>query len=254
MISLRLRWIREHNRIYTFILKILNIVQPGPVVYLFHDIVESENDVKSQFGLSLKSFETFIASLIISGKKALSYEEIKHVVNNQLVTKDGFYISFDDCNESVFTKAYPVLKKYNIPFVIFITKELIDKTNYLTRDQILNLSEDPLCTIGSHAVHHKMFRYLNNDEICNELKDSREYLQQLTGQSVDSFAFPYGRLVEVSGSAIQQIRQSEYSFSFSAISGNLRLRWFTSKFFLPRVNVSEKVVSEFLKSSISFVR
>jgi len=242
MISLKLRLIREQNRLYTIALKLVSKWQKGTEVYLFHDILESKMEVKTQFALSQPSFELFLLQQVDNGKRALSFTELSDSILNNKKTSNCFYVSFDDCNASVYSKAYPFLKTHKIPFVLFITKELIGKPNFLTAEQIVELAKEPLCTIGSHAMHHKMFRYMTDTEATNELAASRLYLQHLTGQSIDCFAFPYGRLVEVSCISIKLLSNSEYKFAFSAIAGNLNQQWFSGKYYLPRVNVSEEMV------------
>ncbi len=248
MIPLKLRLIREQNRIYTNILKLISKFQQGPEVYIFHDILAKKEDVKSEFALSQSSFEAFLKSQLNKGKKSLTYQQLSQLINGKYPkAKNSFYVSFDDCNTSVFTIAYPFLKLHNIHFVLFLTKELIDKKNFLTSEQIMTLARDPLCTIGSHALHHKMFRYFTDVETQVEYEQSRQYLQKLTGQAVDCFAFPYGRLVEVSCNNIKQLQQTDYKFAFSAIAGNLNQQWLSGKFYLPRVNVSEKIVEKLVK-------
>lgn len=243
MIPFKLRLIREQNRIYSFLLKLISRIQRGPEVFLFHDILERKEDVKSEFALSQDSFEAFLSAQLQKGRKALTFEQLTQMIEgNAPKDKNSFYVSFDDCNTSVFTLAYPFLKANAIPFILFITKDLIGKKNFLTAEQIMIMAKDPLCTIGSHAVHHKMFRYFTPDEAKAEYEQSRRYLQQLSGQTVDCFAFPYGRLVEVSCYNIQLLHKSDYKFAFSAISGNLKQQWLSGKYYLPRVNVSEEIV------------
>ena len=245
MIPFKLRIIREQNRIYTFILKLISSVQTGPKVYLFHDLLDNKADVKSEFAISQASFETFLLRQIKNDKKALTFYQLTQQIEGKAPKdKNTFYVSFDDCNTSVYTKAYPFLKAYHIPFILFITIDLIGNKNFLTAEQIMLLAKDPLCTIGSHAVHHKMFRYLSEAETAAEFEQSRRYLQQLTGQPIDCFAFPHGRLVEVSCQNIKLLEHTEYKFAFSAVAGNLKQQWLSGKYYLPRVNVSEEIVSK----------
>ena len=88
---------------------------------------------------------------------------------------------------------------------------------------------------------------MTEDEAKAEYEHSRNYLRQLTGQAIDCFAFPYGRLVEVSCNNIKQLQQSDYKFAFSAIVGNLNQKWLSGKYYLPRVNISEKIAVKSLK-------
>lgn len=244
MILLRLRFIREINRLYTLTLYLLSRFQNGVEVFLFHDILENQSDVKNQFSITRQSFESFLLNEIAKGKRPLNFNDLSEIVLGKSKYKEGFIVSFDDCNLSVYSKAYPFLKKHQIPFILFLTVELIGKDNFLNKEQIIEIANDPLCIIGSHGVHHIMFRYLNEQEIINELKDSKQFLQQLTGQSIDCFAFPYGRLVEVSCSNIKSLMSVDYQFAFSAIAGNLTQKWMSGRYFLPRINVSEMLVSK----------
>jgi Predicted xylanase/chitin deacetylase len=247
MISLKLRLIREHNRMYSFILSILWKLngKNTPKVYLFHDLKDDIAEVKSQFSITQQSFEHFLLLQLSKGDKPMTYEELKEVVLNKKDEKNRFIVSFDDANESVYTKAYPFLKQHKIPFIIFITKELIGKPNYLTKEQIERLSADELCTVGSHAVHHKMFRYLSIDEANEELTESKIFLEKWLKCPIEIFAFPYGRVVECSCRNIRQLKESgNYLFAFSAVAGTLKQSWFSSRFFLPRINVSEKMTEE----------
>ena len=246
MVPFKLRIIREKNRIFTFLLKFLSGFSKGVEVFIFHDILENRDMVKTPFAISQESFEKFLLKQIEIGKRTINYAELKEIILNKKVIKHGFIITFDDCNSSVFSRAYPFLKKYHIPFILFITVELIGKLNYLTAEQISELSKDTLCTVGSHAVHHKMFRYLTDKEAIQEFNDSKHYLQKLTGQLIDSFAFPYGRLIEVSLKSVHLLSKVDFNFAFSAIPGNLNQKWFTGNYFLPRVNVSEDFVDSLL--------
>lgn len=243
MVSLRLRIIREKNRMYSALLKLFSVLTPNaPKVFLFHDILEDQSQVKSKFAISQKSFETFLTNQLNHGMKPLNSNELSRVILNNEKQKKAFFVSFDDANESVFTKAYPFLKKNNIPFMLFITKELVGKPNFLNENQIKLLSQDELCTVGSHGMHHKMFRYYSEKEVAQELSASKTYLENLTGKSVECFAFPYGRVVECSRKNIQMLKRSEYKFAFSALAGNLGEKRISGRFFLPRVNVSENMV------------
>ena len=245
MISIKLRIIREQNRIYTLLFRLLSYFQPtGSKVYIFHDILDEISMVKSPFAISKSSFESFLLDQLAKGKHANTFEELSGIILKKDKGTNSFIVTFDDANESVYTKAYPFLKVHSIPFIVFITKELIGKPDFLSKEQIVEMANDSLCTIGSHALRHKMFRYMTANEALEEYNESRTYLQQLTGQSIDCFAFPYGRLVEVSCKNIKLLEQTSYKFAFSAIAGNLNQQWLSANYYLPRINVSEEVAQK----------
>ncbi|MBP6611453.1 MAG: hypothetical protein KA206_10245 [Paludibacter sp.] len=76
MIPIKLRLVREHNRLYTFLLKIISKLQRGPEVYIFHDILKHKEDVKTEFALSQASFEAFLKAQLQKGRKPLTFNQI----------------------------------------------------------------------------------------------------------------------------------------------------------------------------------
>jgi len=252
MISFKLRIIREQNRFYTYALKLFDFLHSnGSKVFLFHDILESVSQVKTEYSLSQSSFESFLLNQLSKGYHSNTFVEFSQLILNKIrKTDNSFIVTFDDAYESVYSKAYPFLKANKISFVVFITKELIGKPDYLSEEQVIELSKEELCTIGSHACHHTMFRYLSVDEAEKELIESKIYLENLLDKSVECFAFPYGRFVECSISNIKQLNRSNFIFSFSAIPGTLNQSWLSTNYFLPRINVNEKLVSKTLKTKL----
>lgn len=246
MISPKLRIIREKNRVYNIIIPILSKLYPESLeVYVFHDMLDRKEDVKSKFFISQESFEKFLINQLQNNKRAISNNELTNMVlGKQPIEKNTFFVTFDDCYEGVYTKAYPFLKANNISFIIYITQELIGREKYLKQDQIIEMSKDPLCKVGSHGCNHFMFRYLTTKETIDQLERSKQFLETLTNLPVNSFAFPYGRIVECSSKNIKVLSKSVYDFAFSGISGNINLKWLTSRFYLPRIIVDEKLANK----------
>jgi peptidoglycan/xylan/chitin deacetylase (PgdA/CDA1 family) len=246
MIDFRLKHIRLLKRFYNYSLGFVYMLNPsGPKVYLFHEIAEDISLAKNENIISETSFNKFLTHLLTEKAEPLHLNEIEEYLKRKdKNSARRFAITFDDVYESVFTRAYPILKAVGIPFILFITVDLLEKPGYLTREQLITLAADPLCTIGSHASHHVVFRKLNRSEVEKELLDSKKYLEQLTKRPVEVFAFPYGTVVTVSAKNIRQLRKSVYKFAFSALPGSLNQQWFTSRFFLPRINTDEKLVSK----------
>ena len=75
---------------------------------------------------------------------------------------EGYVITFDDVPESVFLNAYPLLCENNVPFVIYLSPKFIGKKGFLSVDQIKELANNPLCTVGAHtygradSISHKV--------------------------------------------------------------------------------------------------
>lgn len=68
-----------------------------------------------------------------------------------------------------------------------------NRVSYLRTDQIKSLSDSGF-EIGSHSVTHSLFtaEYMNESQINFELKQSKIYLEGITGKPINSFCFPSG--------------------------------------------------------------
>lgn len=232
---LRTRLLREQNRAYKITLRLLWRLYGihSPLVFLAHDVGTSEQ--------SLSSFKLLLQYLADNNWHAMTEDELL----NGKWAKKSFYFTFDDIPDSVYTIALPVLKEYNVPFTAFITKDLIDKTGYITTPHLKALANESLCRLGGHGIDHVVFRHLSDEETLCQCLGVKEWIQSNLGTDYSTFAFPYGGTIEVSQSNRRISHQAGHLMSFSTFEGTLLSSWFTGKYFLPRVNVSERFVEKF---------
>lgn len=254
MISLKLRFIREYNRTYRYLLKWLWCIQgkDAPCAYMFHSLVDTPEQVYSQFAITKDSFERFIRYELSRGQKPMDAETLKKAVDNPDTYKNHFVVTFDDIYDSVYENAYPILKELNVPFVLFVTPKLIDtidswhKHPMITMEHLREMAKDPLCIIGAHAMVHKPFRTYSETTAKTSIVESKQWLEKTFGIQVDFFAFPFGRRVEVSNANIHTLSQCDYCCGFSALDGSLKQKWFSTRWFLPRILVDDVYVNSLI--------
>lgn len=118
-------------------------------------------------------------------------------------------ITFDDGYADNLLNALPVLQKYHAKATIYVvvdrhnrdwssykkahhnSGELAQETK-LSDEQVKQLVASGLIEIGSHTLTHVNLGTATTDVKQKELLESRQQLQQLTGQAIDSFAYPFG--------------------------------------------------------------
>lgn len=250
MIPIRVRLHREYNRWYHWLLRLCWSIQgkEAPRVYMFHSVVDTIEQVYSQFAITKDSFERFIVHLVKQGQKAMDTNILCNAIDNPTQYLNHYCVTFDDIYDTVYTNAYPILKKYHIPFVIFVTDELVGKVDswskmpMITEEHLRDMLADPFCILASHGTEHKMFRDYTHAEAVTALVDSKRILSDKYGRNIELFAFPFGRKVEVSDDAIRCVKEAGYKCGFSALDGSLKQRWLSGSFFLPRVLVGEEYV------------
>jgi peptidoglycan/xylan/chitin deacetylase (PgdA/CDA1 family) len=79
-------------------------------------------------------------------------------------------------------------------------------SNTLDWGQLIEMSRDPLVTIGAHTVNHFNLRQLDALRARSEIFDSKHVLQEKTGRSIRHFAYPFGSRAEVGKREFEMVR------------------------------------------------
>lgn len=257
MISLKIRLIREYNRLYRYMLRWLWNIQGRDAAraYMFHSVLDTPEQIYSQFAITKESFEQFIIHELSRGQIPMDAKLLSKAVDAPRNYKNHFVVTFDDIYDSVYTNAYPILKAHNVPFVLFITPYLIDKVDpnsrnaMVTMEHLREMAADPLCIIAAHGMEHRAFRNYTEIEARESMLNAKQWLTKEFGKNVDFFAFPYGRRVEVSNQNIRTLSTCGYHCGFSALDGSLLQQWFSGRWYLPRILVDDIYVQKALKKS-----
>ncbi len=171
----------------------------------------------------------------------ISYQYFKDFIfeDRKLPAKPVF-LTLDDGYLDNFIYAYPVLKKLNIPAVIFAVTGFIrtsdnirdeipvfkshkeleqnpDEKYYINTAEIKEMESSNLIDIESHTTAHFICRNKSYKEIYAELTDSLTFIKTHTRQKkYYGFCWPKGVFDETS---IKAIKDSSYSFAFSTVDG-----------------------------------
>src|ERR1700752_1679397 len=78
----------------------------------------------------------------------------------------------------------------------------------MSEGQIRELSSSPFATIGSHSYYHNRMDNLSREAAIQDMKDSKLYLQKLTGKKITSLAFPYGNYSRI---LVEEAKKIGYS-------------------------------------------
>jgi peptidoglycan/xylan/chitin deacetylase (PgdA/CDA1 family) len=102
-------------------------------------------------------------------------------------------VTFDDAWRSQYVEALPILEAAGIRGVFYISTQPVDKgwPAFMTREQIKDIAGKGH-EIGGHTVGHRNLAGLSARTVNDELTVSKQYLEELTGQTVKDFAYPFG--------------------------------------------------------------
>ena len=107
-------------------------------------------------------------------------------------------------------------------------------------DQIKELSQHPLCTIGGHTVSHPALNQLSDDVFRQEVRYGIEKLESVTGQKINHFAYPYGSPNEIGEREYRLIKEFNFKTAFIAYGGCITEENKNNITHLPRVYLHER--------------
>ena len=148
-----------------------------------------------------------------------------------------YLLTFDDGLEDVFRVVYPVLKAREIPFTIFVPVDLLDTPGYISIEQLKEMAKDPLVTIGSHGVSHRVMTTLSVGEQELELVESKKTLQRIIGKSVDVYAYPHGQFNSDTIKLLKKLNLYKAAFGVTGHPTNCFTE--SNRFDLPRFNIKD---------------
>ena len=164
-------------------------------VFVYHDIVDDSSKIKYDYMQTSKDvFENQIKGLKDFGYHFITYEDLQKYKNNEIkLYKRSCLLTFDDGLEGVYKNAYPIAKKYDVPFTMYIITNNMEQEGVITWDQAKEMQESGLVTIASHSVNHPEFTSLSVEEAVKNVNDSYEVIENKLGkQPIKIFTYPYG--------------------------------------------------------------
>ena len=173
-------------------------------VLMYHSVV-NDADLASQKSDIYSISETYFSSHV--DFLAQNYNSAdRKVVSLEDSFSSGVSITFDDGYKDTLTIAAQLLCKNNLPFHVFVTPaNVISGDNkYLSEAELVALSKLPGATVGAHGFSHQHLNNLQAAEINEELKSSKEWLENLTQTNISTMSYPHGAF----NSQVQEIAAS----------------------------------------------
>lgn len=162
---------------------------PKILVLNYHQIDNKNNPLS----VTINDFDAQMKFLADSGCITITPDELYAGLNGELdLPPKPVLITFDDGYVDNYTNAFPILKKYGLRATIFIIPAFTDVyPGYMTWDQLKEMEAGGI-TVESHTLTHPKLEELPDDEIRNELINSKNVLEENLGHPVEFLAYPTG--------------------------------------------------------------
>ena len=250
---------------FRIIRNIRKLIHPpyGEIVEL-HRVVNqrSQLDENRVMEVTPDFLEQTILKYQADGYQLFSLDDVQLQLKNRKCTSPKFVcFTLDDGYADNYDLAYPVFKRMNCPFAIYVTTDYPDqkaqfwwyqledalfknerlsinhieydcsdfekknrtfweiresvyssqaeitlsalgqifqendcgvKVHALSWGQLIELAQDPLCTIGAHTVSHASLPALSDENIQKELSDGKKRIEDRINKPVNHFSYPFG--------------------------------------------------------------
>ncbi len=187
---------------------------------------------------------------VISPGELLDFLKFK-----QGLPRKSVLITMDDGYRSVYTYAYPILKKYGFTATLFIYTDFVGVSKMaITWDQLREMKTAGF-TIGSHTIYHSDLTVARDGEskadwltrVEQELYGSKKIIDQKLGQNTFVLAYPYGNYDERS---IVIAREAGYKVAMSVKRGGNP--FFANPLYLRRDQILRKDMKTFISRLNTF--
>lgn len=216
-------------------------------VWELHSVTNhlSTNEMNRQYEITPNRLKSLIQEHLSKGYEFISIAEVatRMSLRARFINRKFVSITLDDGFRDNYDIAYPIFKKYNIPFCVYVTSGFIEGIAYphndssyqvMSVEQLQEIAQDPLCTIGAHTIHHCKLANMDDKSVIKELVGCKQKLEKWIGTEVVDISSPYGSYTK---DIIHHIQELGYKTHVTAWGGSVRKN--DSKWAIPRVIIEE---------------
>jgi peptidoglycan/xylan/chitin deacetylase (PgdA/CDA1 family) len=171
---------------------------------------------------SRSQFVAHLEALGDAGYRCLDLQATLQHVTCRTDARRRVLLTFDDAFESFADTAWPELRQRGMQAVLFVISGFAGRSaswdlplpgrrvRHLSWSALRDLAADGV-EIGSHTVTHADVRRLGSQRLLQELRDSRQHIEDALGVAVRAVSWPFGRCSEA---AVRAAHQAGYELGF----------------------------------------
>lgn len=148
-------------------------------------------------------------------------------------------ITFDDGYDDFAAEAYPVLKEYGFPAIVFTITGFVDMPSYVTWREIVAItSETDLILFANHTGSHSLSG--SYETVYQQIVGADQNLAKHGQNEPKVFAYPYGTLT---GTAKKILAEQNYQLAFTTNSGMIQCA--KQRLQLPRLRIGNAQLDQY---------
>lgn len=220
---------------------------PTLPILMYHKVPNEDVPSKHKIYVSRDNFEKHLLFFQSQGFTSLTFDDLSDFWFERRPLSEfpekPLMITFDDGYRDNLQNAAPLLEKYGMKATLFLLADhSIIENNWDEKEAgvdatLITLEEKKelpatIYAIGSHGLQHLDLRELSNEQILDQMRTSKQRLEQDLSRPIRAFAYPFGH---VDARLPQLAREAGYDFAVNTDRG--ALRWVDDRHSMFRVNM-----------------
>ena len=163
-------------------------------IAMYHS-VNPEAVEENRLQVNVKHFERQMRFLKQNNYNVLRLEELTDLIGEKKkIPPRTIALTFDDGYKDNYEYVFPILKKYNLPATMFVIVNEIGRSDRLSWEEIKEMHESGLISMGSHCLGPEPLVNIKNEELLKkEIFESKNILEKKLGREVTMFSYPEGK-------------------------------------------------------------
>ena len=154
--------------------------------------------------VSARAFERQLHYVARFHYRVLSLDEvIEGFDRGHPLPRRSVVMTFDDGYEETSTVAWPILKRFGFPAVVFVAPGEIGRPGFATWEQVTAMAHDGVA-IGSHTMHHRYLPLVQESQLAEEVLRSKQEIEKRINRPVSFLSYPIGGFTAQVQALVQQ--------------------------------------------------
>jgi len=189
-------------------------------ILMYHHVGTPTDSKWRLNAVSVKSFEYQMTFMKRHGFQVISFDDlVEGIKEGHLFARNTVVLQFDDGYEDNYKYAFPILKKYGFPAMVFVISDMVGNPGFLTWDEIKEMEKYGILA-GSHTRHHFYLPDATLSQAQDEIAGSKKMIEDHLGHKIYYFCYPMGGFTDdVKG----LVKENGYKAAVSVNRGKDRL-------------------------------
>ncbi|HEU5483846.1 MAG TPA: polysaccharide deacetylase family protein, partial [Microlunatus sp.] len=175
---------------------------PAIPILLYHSVSDTVTGKFGPYTVSRSQLAAHLDLLLERGRQPITIGRLLTGLAEGRLPERPVVLTFDDGFADFSANAWPLLADRGLAATLYVTAgDLGGRSEWLasagallpmlTPREIADLAADG-CEIGAHSMTHPQLDCLTDVSAYQEIRDSKDVLEQVLGREVDTFAYPHG--------------------------------------------------------------